>query len=193
MVYPRNARSLAAWIPVTPGDLVGMVGLHEPLERSLVNAGAKVVPMPRDPSGDPGVTDPLAHLVVLSDNLDVGWLAPGVAADAVGPGGTVLAGVRHRWNALRRSGVSAGQLERTMAATGVVDCRVFGVSHGMHNLRALVPLEPPLMRWYAEQAFLPRSYRGGLGIRSLCRLGTATPLRALFPMIVAIGTVRSSA
>ena len=68
-----------------------------------------------------------------------------------------------------------------------------GAGGGDPGGEGLVPLDPPLMRWYAEQAFLPRSYRGGLGIRWLCRLGTAMPLRALFPMIVAIGTVRSSA
>jgi hypothetical protein len=73
-----------------------------------------------------------------------------------------------------------------------VGCQVLGVSHGLHNLRALVPLDPALMRWYADHSFL-RSYRGALGIQLLCRLGMRGPLRALFPMLVGVGTVRGSA
>jgi hypothetical protein len=49
------------------------------------------------------------------------------------------------------------------------------------------------MCWYADDSFLPRSYRGALGIQLLCRLGMRGPLRALFPMLVGVGTVRGSA
>lgn len=193
MVYPRNARSFAAWIPVAGGDMVGMVGTHPPLQKSLANVGAKVVDLPREPVDDLALATPLAHLIVLTATADDPWLAPGAAAATVRPGGTVLVGVRHRWAVTRRGGLSAAQLERRLARAGVVDCLVLGMSHGLHNLRALVPLDAPLMRWYADHSFLPRSYRGALGVRLLCRLGMRGPLRALFPMLVGVGTVRGSA
>lgn len=193
MVYPRNARSLVAWLPVVPGDVVGMVGTHPPLQQSLAHAGAKVIDLPPEPPDDRSLTGPLAHLVLLASRPDDPWLAPGAAAEAVCPGGTVLVGVRHRWNALRRTGLSAGQLERALAGAGVVDCRVLGASHGLYNLRALVPLDAALMRWYAEHSFLPRSYRGALAIGLLCRLGERAPLGVLFPVLIGIGTVRTPA
>jgi hypothetical protein len=190
MVYPRNARSLAAWIPVAAGDEVGIVGTHPPLEQSLANAGAKVVAMPPEPSDNLPPAGQLAHLVVPAAVTKDPWLAPGVAAGAVRAGGTVLVGVRHRWTALRRTGLSAGQLERKLTGAGVEGCRVLGASHSLYNLRALVPLDVTLMHWYAQQSFLPRSYRGALGVRLLCRLGNRAPLRALFPALVGVGTVR---
>jgi hypothetical protein len=187
-VYPRNARSLAAWIPVADGDVVGMVGSHPPLRKSLVNAGAIVVRLPRVPPAD--LTEPLAHLVVPAAGPRDPWLAPGAVTATVRAGGTVLVGVRHRSIALRRGALSAAQFERALAEAGVADSRVLGASHGMYNLRALVPLDAALMRWYAQQAFLPRSHRGALGIRALCSLGRWAPLRAMFPVLVGIGTVR---
>jgi hypothetical protein len=192
MVYPRNARSLVAWLPVVPGDVVGMVGTHPPLQQSLAHAGAKVIDLPSEPSDDPSLPGPLAHLVVIAAEADDPWLAPG-AANTVRPGGTVLVGVRHRWNALRRTGLSAGQLERKLARAGVADCRVLGASRSLDNLRALVPLDAALMRWYAEHSFLPRSYRDALAIGLLCRLGERAPLGALFPVLIGIGAVRTPA
>jgi hypothetical protein len=189
MVYPRNARSLAAWIPVAAGDLVGIVGTHPPLEQSLANAGAKVVAMPHRPADDPGPAVPLAHLIVLDADARDAWLAPGAVAGVVQVGGTVLVSVRHRWTVLRRDGLSARRLERRMAGAGLVNGRVLGASHGLYNLRALTPLDATLMRWYAEQSFLPRSYRGAIGVSLLCRVGKGAPLRALFPVLVGIGTL----
>jgi hypothetical protein len=54
--------------------------------------------------------------------------------------------VRHRRMMLSRGGSSARHLVRMMAAAGIPDSRVLGVSHGLYNLRALVPLDPALMR-----------------------------------------------
>lgn len=192
MVYPRNARSLAAWIPVASGDLVGMVGEHPPLQQSLERVGAKVVDLP--PGRGPGPdTPPLAHLVVLPTTADEPWLASATLPDTVAPGGTVLVAVRHRSHRLRRGGWTAAGLARELAAAGVGGGHVFGVSHGLYNLRALVPLDAALMRWYADHAFLPRSYRGAVGVRVLCRLGAAAPLRAMFPVLVGVGTVGADA
>jgi hypothetical protein len=190
-VYPRNARSLAAWIPVADGDVVGMVGSYPPLRTSLVNAGAAVVTLPRVPPAD--LTETLAHLVVPAAGARDPWLAPGAVTAAVRAGGTVLVGVRHRSTPLRRGALSAAQFERALTAAGVAGCHVLGASHGMYNLRALVPLDAALMRWYAQQAFLPRSHRGALGIRVLCRLDRWAPLGALFPVLVGVGTVRAAA
>lgn len=191
MVYARNARSLAAWIPVVAGDVVGFVGTHPPLQQSLERAGATVTILPPEPSDDLPLTAPLAHLVMPVAGAGDAWLAPGVAARVVRPGGTVLVGVRHRWTVVRRRALSAAQLERKLADAGIAKCRVLGASHSLHNLRALVPLDAASMRWYAQHCFLPRSYRGALGIGVLCRLGTRAPLRALFPVLVGIGTVRT--
>jgi hypothetical protein len=70
---------------------------------------------------------------------------------------------------------------------------VLGASRSLDNLRALVPLDAALMRWYAEHSFLPRSYRDALAIGLLCRLGERAPLGALFPVLIGIGTVRTPA
>jgi hypothetical protein len=86
MVYPRNARSLAAWIPLAHGDLVGIVGTFPPLERSLANAGAKVVAMPHEPADVADAATSLAHLVVLASDTRDPWLAPGAAAGVIRAG-----------------------------------------------------------------------------------------------------------
>jgi hypothetical protein len=188
LVNPRNVRSLAAWIPVTPGDAVGIVGAYPPLSASLERAGARIVALPVQPH-DGTVPDRLAHLVIPDAAGADAWLASGVIARHVRPGGTVLVGVPHRWRTMRRGGWSAAGLARWLSSAGISRCRVLGVSHNLSDLRALVPLAAPTARWYGEHAFLPRSYREALAIRLLCRLGGRGPLRAMFPVLIGVGPI----
>jgi hypothetical protein len=188
MVNPRNVRSLAAWIPVAPGDVVGVVGAYPQLRTSLERSGATVVPLPARPD-DGAAAELLAHLVI-PDAVSAGaWLTPGAVARRIGEGGTVLFGVPHRWRRVRPGAWSAAGLSRRLAAAGISNCRVLGVSHNLSDLRALVPLDASTVRWYAEHAFMPRSYREALAIRVLCRVGARAPLRAMFPVLVGVGTV----
>jgi hypothetical protein len=189
MVNPRNVRSLAAWIPVTPGDAVGIVGAHPQLSSSLERAGAEVMVLPGQP--DDGAADPLAHLLIPDAAGAEAWLAPGVIARRVRRGGTVLVGVPHWWRTMRRGTWSAAGLARWLSSAGVARCRVLGVSHNLSDLRALVPLDAPTVRWYGEHAFLPRSYREAVAIRLLCRFGGHGPLRAMFPTLIGVGQVES--
>lgn len=192
LANPRNERSLAAWIPVTPDDPVGIVGAYPALRRSLEAAGAQVIALPAaPPDGHDGPR--LAHLLVPLAQVDDPWLAPGMAAEWVRAGGTVLVGARHRWSVLRRQAWSAAELTHGLTLAGLTDCRLMGLSNGLYSFRALVPLDAATMRWYAQHAFMPRSYREVLGVRVLCALGIPTSLRAMFPMLVGVGTVRPPA
>jgi hypothetical protein len=104
---PEKRAIVPRLISVAGGEAVGMVGTHPPLQKSLANAGAKVVDLPSEPVDDLALTAPLAHLVVPVAAADDPWLAPGAAAATVRPGGAVLVGVRHRWTVGRRGGLSA--------------------------------------------------------------------------------------
>lgn len=185
-----NERSLAAWIPLEPGERVAVAGSCPPLEGALRHAGAAVRRCRSTVELADGARHAVDHLIVpdLDDVPDL--LHGGVIRHAVRPGGTVLVGAEHRrWRPARSTAHSTRSLQAALAGCGVGHIDVFAVRQSLSNPRAIVAVDARVLRWYVATSFLPLSRPESILASGLQLMRPGRVVLALFPALMALGEI----
>jgi hypothetical protein len=210
----RTTRGLGLALPIRRGDrvLVAGDGSLRPLAVSLENTGAEVVvhgedlaativdglvAAGREPVEPPRWTPPADRLapssqasfdhlltVVDADTSPRAALEPFVAD--VRPGGFAGVGFPASASRLRGHVRTVQRVRRELAAIGLEVDTVLGVRQSLSDVRHLVPLQGPALRWYARDVRLAGARRGARAARGGAALAPSTWLHRIFPGLFAV-------
>lgn len=193
-------RCLAPLLNVTPGQTVLFIGGGKELMRVVKKRGATVLDVrigpPKNPDKIPkgrihldSATDPLplddasVHHVVAPTVNARWWPGPQLAevARVAAPGATLLFGASARARFPRRAEAQTPRGgRRRLDAAGFTETQVYGVRHGFHDPRFLVPLDHAgARRWFFASAFPPLKTHHARMVSLLARL-PRTPIDQLF-------------
>ncbi|MFL1427019.1 MULTISPECIES: hypothetical protein [unclassified Nocardiopsis] len=182
-------RCLVTLLDLEADQRILFAGHDDSLVRSARRRGALPVNALPDPrTGHLPLEDGSVHHVVVA-TADAAWWAPPLSAEAArvaAPGATLLVGAASRFRFPLRTGAQTpASGRRLLGAAGFGGVRAYGVRHGFHDPRFLVPLDHTGARtWFLTSASMPhRPYQARLaGLLSLLpRTGLD---RAYFPNLL---------
>lgn len=192
-------RCLAHVVPLRPGQRVLVVGTMPSLTQSLARRGATPVSvLGANPAEEGGglagqvwpeywalglpLRDASVDHAIVPDASGEWWQPHQLKqlTRVVAPGGTLLLGASNRVRYPWRTGAQtpAGG-RRRLAAGGFAQPRAYGVRHGFHDPRFLVPLDDAGARQWFFDTYPPRGARHARVVAALAR-APRTPVDLLF-------------
>lgn len=197
-------RCLAPLLEVKAGQTVLFIGHDRTLARGVKRRGAVSlsVVLTEPKAGEsakgkihldsPETPLPLAdasvdHIVAASVNT--AWWGPDQLAElarVAAPGATLLFGAASRTRfPLRRAAQTPGGGRRLLASAGFTGARVYGVRHGFHDPRFLVPLDRAGARtWFFASVYPPQKTRHARMAALLARLPRTWLDHVYFPNVL---------
>lgn len=173
----RTTRGLALALPIEPGDRVGVHGEGiDPLVAALRATGA--VP-DEHLDGD----DSLAHAIVVLPSLGGLTSTASPLLGRLRPGGTMVVAVTVRADRRRGHAQTVARLAAWANGHGTTLTGSFGIRQHLGDIRHLVPLEGPALRWYLRTQLLAWSPRAGQAARIGAHLAPTGVLHRAFPAV----------